>query len=53
MGVGQPKTTYMDEDVGDSDLVLAQAGEANGVDCTEVVANSVPVRVEKGRQPPT
>jgi len=37
------KTARMDKDVGGSDLVLARAGDVNGVDCAEVVANPVPV----------
>jgi len=37
------KTERMDKDVGGSDLVLVRAGDVNGVDCAEVVANPVPV----------
>jgi len=43
------KTTHMDEDVGGGDLVLVEAGEVNGVNCAEVIADPVPVCVEKGR----
>ena len=37
----------MDKVVGGSNLVLAEAGEVNRVDCTEVVANPVPVCMKR------
>ena len=52
-GTASLKTARMDEDVGGSNLVLEKAGEVNGVDCTEVVTNPVPVCIGKGRKPPT
>lgn len=40
----------MNEDVGGDNLVLAETGEVNGANCTEVTTNLIPVCVEEGRQ---
>jgi hypothetical protein len=41
------------ENFGGSNHVLPKVGKSNSIDCVEVVANTIPVRVEEGRQLPT